>query len=200
MKTSLQMLLVQARQFFPDAFGYISVPSALHLSDPFSMIYDLAIFHNQVLTNIWHSAPHHSGRPRKLFCVRRKQASWCSERLENDRGQSPTETQRTVISSAINPLPHLSVDPRAKEEDLTERADGVSQKMGWKSKCVFIFQDCFNFLDKCADIPPKLTSEVHLGLKITESDRSLGLIALFSPLLLFLHATLTDRARVMHCR
>lgn len=71
-KTSLQMLLVQPRQFFPDAFGCITVPSALHLSDPFSVIYDFAIFRNQVLTNIWHSAPHHSGRPRKLFCVRRK--------------------------------------------------------------------------------------------------------------------------------
>lgn len=140
--------------------------------------------------------PHHSGRPGKLFCVRRKKASWCSQRHENDRGLSPIETQSTVISRAINPLPHLSVDPCAKEEDLKERADGMSQKMGWKSKCVFILGDCFNLSDKSADIPPKLTSAVHLRLKITESDGSLGLIAL----LLFLPSTVTDRTCVMHCR
>lgn len=44
-------------QLSPDAFGYTSVPSALHLSHPFSIIYECAIFRNQVLTNIWRSAP-----------------------------------------------------------------------------------------------------------------------------------------------
>lgn len=51
----------------PNVFSYTSVLSALYL---FSMIYDMANDHNQVLANIWRRAARHSGRLRKLLIVK----------------------------------------------------------------------------------------------------------------------------------
>lgn len=98
-KTSLQMSLVQPGQFFPDAFGYIRVPPALHLSNPFGMIYAFSTFCKQVLTDIWRSAPVTVGGPRKPVCKRWKQTSQCSQRHGNNRGQSTLDNRNAEDSN-----------------------------------------------------------------------------------------------------
>lgn len=118
-KTSLQMLLEQPGHFFPDAFGYIRVPSALHLSDPFGTIYAFSTFCKQVLTDIWRSAPVTVGGRGNRFAKGggRLHSGHSGMEITGGRALWTTETQRTVISRAINPSPHLSVDPREWQED-----------------------------------------------------------------------------------